>query len=203
MQCVILHGAFGNIDENWFPWLKKSLVAMGHEVFLEQYPVDSWDTIEKNGKNNTHTIQNLISWTNFFEKNTLPRLNKSEGLVFFGHSLSPVFTLHLVLKFNLQLKGVLFASPFLEALNQEATWHFDVVNRTFYKKNFDWQKLKLLVPHSFVLYGDDDPYVPNHFPIDFAHYLQSTVIPVKNGGHLGSNFKEFPLLLDLFKKISE
>ena len=202
MQCVIFHGAFGNRDENWFPWLKKELELQGHEVFLEQYPVDSWNDIEKNGKDNTQTVQNLSSWTAFFEKTTLPLLDKKKDVLLFGHSLSPVFILHLVSQYSLKLKGAVFASPFLESLNQETTWPFDVVNRSFYKKDFDWEKLKSLIPHSYVLYGTNDPYVPMHLPIDFARRLESNLIPVKNGGHLGSNLKEFPILLDLVKKIS-
>ena len=168
-------------------------------MFLEQYPVDTWDDIEKKGKDNKNTVQNLSTWTTFFAEHTLPRLNKDP--VFFGHSLSPVFILHLLDRFNLQLKGAVFISPFLEKLDQRSTWPFDVVNRTFFKTDFDWVRLKKLIHHSYVLYGTDDPYVPNHFPIDFASYLGSELIPVKNGKHLGDNLKKFPLLLDLLKKL--
>ena len=101
----------------------------------------------------------------------------------------------------MQLKGAIFVSPFLEKLNRESTWPFDVVNRTFFKTDFDWVKLKKLLHHSYVLYGTDDPYVPNHFPIDFANHLGSELVPVKNGKHLGDNLKKFPLLLDLLKKL--
>ncbi len=203
MQCVILHGAFGSKDGNWFPWLKKELEKQGSEVFLDQYPVDDWNDIEKKGRNNTDTNQSLTNWLAHFEKNTLPYLDPKKGIVFFGHSLAPVFILHAVDTFNLQLRGAVFASPFLNALINEKTWHFDVVNRTFFKTDFDWKKLKKLIPHSYVLYGTDDPYVPNHLPIYFGTHLESTIIPIENGKHLGDNFKEFPLLLDLLKKISE
>lgn len=199
MQCVILHGSFGKKDGNWFPWLRRSLEALGHEVFLEQYPVDRWEDIKKDS---LKTVENLASWSSFFKTNTLPHLNKKRGIVFFGHSLSPVFILHMVQQFGLPLKGAIFASPFLESLNQEKTWQFDVVNSTFYKTDFDWVALKKLIPHSYVLYGTDDPYVPNKFPIAFARNLGSEIIPIKNGGHLGDVFKEFPLLLDLFNKIA-
>lgn len=103
MQCVIIHGAFGSKDGNWFPWLKNELETLGHEVFLEQYPVDDWDDIEKKGRNNAQTKQNLTSWLQFFETNTLPHLDRKKDIVFFGHSLSPVFIVHLVERFNLKL----------------------------------------------------------------------------------------------------
>lgn len=202
MQCIILHGAFGSKDRNWFPWLKKELESKGHKVFLEQYPVDKWDDIEKKGKDSTDTNQNLTNWLAFFKQNTLPLLDRNEEIVFIGHSLSPVFILHVVDTFDLQLKGAIFVSPFLNALVDEKTWHFDVVNRTFFKTDFDWDKLKKRIPYSYVLYGTDDPYVPNHLPIEFGKNLNSTLIPVTGGKHLGDNFKQFPLLLDLMKKIS-
>jgi predicted alpha/beta hydrolase family esterase len=201
MQCIILHGAFGNIHENWFIWLKRELEKLGHEVFLDQYPVDKWSDIEQKGKDNINTIQNLTSWTNFFEKEVLPHLDLNKELAFFGHSLSPVFILHLVAKYNLKVKTLIVASPFLEPLNAEVTWQFDVVNRTFYKTNFNWDQLKKHIAHSYVLYGTADPYVPAHFPIDFAKHLGSTLIPIEGGKHLGGELKEFPLLLDLFNKI--
>ena len=203
MQCVILHGAFGNKNANWFPWLKTELQKQGHEVFLDQYPVDSWDDIEKSGKENTNTVQNLQSWTSFFEQNVLPKLDPTQELVFFGHSLSPVFILHLITKHHLRTKGVIAVSPFMEALENEATWQFDVVNHTFYKTDFDWNMLKTLSPFSVVIYGEKDPYVPPRFPLKFAKILGSEIICVKNGGHLGGELTEFPLLLELFKKISK
>lgn len=201
MQCVIFHGAFGNKDGNWFPWLKHELETMGHEVFLEQYPVDSWDEIEKKGKNNSETIQNLDSWMAYFAKNTLPKLNKAGDIVFFGHSLSPVFILHIITKYKLNVSGVIAVSPFLEGLNNEKTWQFDVVNSTFYKTDFNWEELKKRIPKSFVVYGEKDPYVPSRFPLQFAKLLGSEVTPVAGGGHLGGELPEFPLLLELFKKI--
>jgi len=203
MQCVIFHGSFGSKDGNWFPWLKSELEKLGHEVFLEQFPIDDWDDIEKKGPDNNDTKQNLNSWLKFFSKNLLPRLDAKKETVIFGHSLSPLFILHLVDKFNLQLKGAVFASPFLIELADEKTWHFDVVNRSFFKTDFDWKKLQSLIPKSYVLYGTDDPYVPNRLPIEFGKNLKSTLIPVTGGKHLGDNFKQFPLLLDLVKKISE
>lgn len=203
MQFIILHGAFGSKDGNWFPWLKKELESKKHKVFLDQYPVDKWEDIEKKGEDSTDTNQNLTNWLAFFKQNTLPLLDRNKEIVFIGHSLSPVFILHVVDTFDLQLKGAIFVSPFLNALPDEKMWHFDVVNRTFFKTDFNWDKLKKLIPHSYVLYGTDDPYVPNVLPITFGTNLGSEIIPVKNGSHLGSNYTEFPLLLDLIKKISE
>ncbi len=196
MQTVIFHGAFGSKNGNWFPWLKLELEAHGQKVFLEQYPVDDYDEITSKGSDNTTSIQNLDSWTKMFEKTTLPKIKKGEPLMFVGHSLAPVFIIHLVEKYELTLDCAIFVSPFLESLKGDA-WQFDIVNRTFYKTDFNWEKMKKLIPVSYVLYGVNDPYVPNSYPLDFASKMGSSIIPVKNGGHLGGDFKELPLVLEL------
>jgi predicted alpha/beta hydrolase family esterase len=64
MKYLVMHGSYGSPDENWFRWLEKELKALGHEVILEQFPVDSWDEIEKVGKNNIESytpVENLES----------------------------------------------------------------------------------------------------------------------------------------------
>lgn len=198
MQIIIFHGAYGSKDGNWFPWLSRELVNLGHEVILEQYPVDDYEEINKKGPDNKDTKQNLSSWIKYFEKNTLTKINDGEPKIFIGHSLAPVFILHLVEKYNIKLETGIFVSPFLTALKGDA-WQFDVVNRTFFKTDFDWGRMKKLIPLSYVLYGENDPYVPNSYPLDFANKLGSSVIPVKNGGHLGGDFKELPIVLELCK----
>lgn len=197
MQFVIFHGAFGSKDGNWFPWLKSELEKLGHKVILEQYPIDDLDEITRKGKEIKDTIQSLDRWLSTFKKTTLPSLSKNEPTVFIGHSLAPVFILHLVDKFNVFLNKAIFVSPFLESLKNTDDWQFDTVNRTFYRTDFDWLKLKKLISKSYVVYGKKDPYVPARFPLDFARRMSSTIIPIKNGGHLGSELKTFPLILDL------
>jgi predicted alpha/beta hydrolase family esterase len=60
-----------------------------------------------------------------------------------------------------------------------------------------------LIGKSCVVYGDNDPYVPATESPLFADKLGSEKILVKDGGHCGSIFKEFPLVLDFCKKLSK
>ncbi|MBW7959872.1 alpha/beta hydrolase [Patescibacteria group bacterium] len=199
MKYVIIHGAFGSKDGNWFPWLKKNLDELGHSVILEQYPVDDFDEITKKGKNNSdNTIQNLKSWLNLFQNKILPNIKKDEPLVFIGHSLAPLFILHLLNKFSIKLNAGIFVSPFMSEIGGQY-WQFDFVNKSFYKTNFNWKKLKELMPYSYVIYGEKDPYVKSVYPKKFAEKLSSSLIKIPNGGHLGEEYKEFPLMLELCK----
>lgn len=35
---IIIHGAYGNPEENWFPWLKKELEKLDCRVFVPKFP---------------------------------------------------------------------------------------------------------------------------------------------------------------------
>lgn len=197
MNFVIFHGSFRNPEENWFPYLKGKLEELGHAVWTPTFPVEDWDEMVAKGESYQSTIQTLNTWTKTFEKDVLPKLPK-EDLVFIGHSISAVFILHLVEKFNLKLEMALFVSPFLSELDR---WEFNAVNNSFYKTGFDFEELRKHIAVSYAIYGEDDPYVgPEKFE-EFIQHTKSSAIPVKHGGHLGTNagFKEFPLLLDLCK----
>jgi predicted alpha/beta hydrolase family esterase len=188
MQFVIFHGSFGSKDGNWFPWLKTELEKLGSEVLLDQYPVDDFDDITKKGSENKKTTQSLESWMEFFEKNTLPKLKLDVPPIFVGHSMAPAFILHAVNKHSIRLDSAIYVSPFLEGLKNSDAWQFEVVNQSFHKTDFDWAHLKELIPQSYVLYGENDPYVPQRLFLDFGKKTSSSMIPVKNGGHLGGRF---------------
>lgn len=202
MKFLIMHGSFGSPDANWFRWLEKQLQALGHEVILEQFPSDSWDALNKLGKENRDQfkpVQSLTSWDAFFKVHVLPKIGK-EPFVFVGHSIAPVFFLHMAEKYDLYPTLAIFVSPFLDLPDSDDIWQFYPVNKTFYKTDFNFPELEKYISRSFVVYGDNDPYVPIEKPLEFAQKLNSTAIAVKGGGHLSSTFKEFPLLLELIKQ---
>lgn len=197
MTFVIFHGSFSSPEGNWFPEIAEKLEALGQNVIAPQFPVDSFEEITKNGPNVPPRYQSLKNWLATFEKEVLKNIKKEEKLCFIGHSLGPVFILHVVSKYNLQLDSAIFVSPFLTSLAKE--WQFDLVNRTFYKTDFDFTRLRKLIPISYTLYSDNDPYVNKKYPIQFAKKIGSSLILVKGGKHLNSEsgFTSFPLLFEL------
>lgn len=203
MKFVIFHGAFGSKSGNWFPWLKTELKKLDQKIILEQFPCDSYEEITENGPNVPSKNQNLSNWLKTFEKNILPKISGNNQLVFIGHSLAPIFILHLINKYKLKLKSGIFVSPFLTYLHKKDVWQFDHVNSSFYKTDFDFKKLRQLIFESTVIYGDNDPFVDKKFPLDFAKKMNSKVMVVKKGGHLNEEFgyTKFPLILDLCKDL--
>lgn len=200
MKFVILHGSFGSKEGNWFPQLKEKLELLNQKVVLEQFPVDDWDEVIKVGKKYGPPKQNLKSWLKTFEKKVWPQI-KGEKVVVVAHSLGPLFFLHVLERFEVRVDAAVFVSPFLYIPPNPDLWPIDVVNKSFYGYKFDFGKLKRKIPVSYVLYSDDDPYVPVEKALEFADKLGSSKIPVLGGGHLNAevNLNEFPLVLELCK----
>jgi predicted alpha/beta hydrolase family esterase len=196
MKFVLFHGSFGDPNENWLPDLRQDLEALGQTVLVPKFPVEDWDEIVKNGPTGQIKHQSLDSWLMVFEKEVLPVLKGNDKIIFVGHSLAPVFILHVVSKFKLPLECAIFVSPFMDALDR---WEFNLVNTTFYKTDFDFEELKKLIPVSYVLYSDNDPFVTNNHSLLFAKALESSTILVHTAGHMNAsvNLNEFPLVRDL------
>lgn len=199
MQYLIMHGSYGSPDENWFRWLERELITLGNQVILKQFPVDDWDQVTNIGIDKISSfkpVQALGVWEEFFVSKILPKLQQ-ESTNFIGHSLAPLFILHMLQKYDFQLAKAIFVSPFFNIPDRSEIWQFYPTNKTFYSYDFDFAKINSQLSKSDVVYGDDDPYVPATEPPMFAQKLGSEVHVVKNGGHCGSIFKEFPLILDI------
>lgn len=200
-----MHGSFGSPEENWFRWLEKELINAGHSVTLDQYPAEDWDSFTEKGRNranNEPSLQSLSTWEDAFVEKTLLKI-KADPTVVIGHSLAPLFMLHMITKYELKLKGMIAVSPFFTIPEDPKLWQFWAVNKTFYKTDFDANKLRSLIPETHVVYGDNDPYVPQQEILKFAEALAAKTHVVPGGGHCGSIFKEFPLILELLKKYEE
>ncbi|MBI3380265.1 alpha/beta hydrolase [Candidatus Gottesmanbacteria bacterium] len=201
MKFIIFHGSYGTPDDNWYPQLKEKLESLGQKVIIPQLPKEDWKSITKLGSKVTPKKQNLKNWLSTFEKEVLPQIKKTDKLCFIGHSISCIFILHVVDKLQLKLDSAIFVSPFMDSLHHKKYWQFDHVNRTFYKTDFDFAKLRKLIPISYVLYSSNDPYVNLNHSTLFAKALDSSIIFVKKAGHMNSevNMNAFPLVVELCK----
>ncbi len=200
MKFLIVHGSFGSPDGNWFPRLKEKLEQLNQDVLVPQFPVDDWNKVTERGESVPTTNQTLTNWLKVFESEVLPWAQQ-EPVVIVGHSLGPLFTLHAVSTFDLNVNAAIFVSPFLSIPRHPEFWQIDVANRTFYDHHFNFSELKLKIPLSFVVFSNQDPYVPVAKAQEFAQKLGSSQIPVLGAKHLSSEFSnnEFPLVLELCK----
>ncbi len=194
MVFVLMHGSFSTPEDAWFPWLKKELEKRGHKAITPQFPIDKWANVSNLKASDYKPTQNLNSWLSVFEKVKDKEL-KNNSLFFIAHSIAPLFTLEIAEKYNLKIDKAIFIAPFFEIYGKLAI--VEKANETFYRKEFDFKKLRKLMPQSTVLYSDDDPYVDEDKAIDFAKKMNSKIVKLTGLGHMGieSKLKEFPELL--------
>jgi predicted alpha/beta hydrolase family esterase len=179
----IIHGTGGNPQGNWFPWLKNKLEKLNFQVFVPEFP-----TLEN---------QSLENWMKVF-KDYINYIDNDT--IFIGHSLGPAFILNILKKINIQIKACFFVSGFIGLLNNN---FFDSLNKTFMKKNFDWEKIKNNCKKFYVINSDNDPYVSFEKGKELAEKLNTELIIIKDAGHINSEsgYTEFEFLLG--KIISE
>ncbi|MFH1978179.1 MAG: alpha/beta hydrolase [Candidatus Aenigmatarchaeota archaeon] len=176
----IVHGAYGNPEGNWFPWLKEELEKLDCRVFVPKFPTPE-------GQNLDNWLVVAEEYVHYFDENTF----------FVGHSIAPAFLLSLLEKLQIPIKAGFFVSGFLDNINNPT---FDTINKTFYRK-FDWKKIKRSCKKFYVFHSDNDPYVPLNKGKELARRLETDPIIVKGGGHLNaeSGYYKFNLLLEKIK----
>ena len=52
-QVLLLHGAYGNPDENWFPWVKGELESKGFLVQTPTFSTPENQNLEQDAKSRT------------------------------------------------------------------------------------------------------------------------------------------------------
>ncbi|MEK7079430.1 MAG: alpha/beta hydrolase [Patescibacteria group bacterium] len=198
MNFILLHGSFNSykqLKEFWLPKLENLCQPLGHKVILPHLPTYSFEEVTNLGIEGVLHKQSLEIWLKAIEPHT--DLFIDNKTIFICHSTGPLFALHLLSKYPLILDSAIFVCPFLNRLIK-STWQVNKVNETYYKSDFDFEKLKTQIPLSYVFYGTDDPYVDTEQSLLFASKLNSEVAPVVGGGHLNKK-ENADLILELCK----
>ncbi len=178
----LIHGAFGNPNENWFPWLKSELQLLEHTVFVPAFPTPDNQTLE--------------SWKQVFAQYTQ---HIDTNTIMIGHSLGPAFLLSILEDCTTSIKAAYFVAGFTEPLGNQT---FDQLNRTFIQKYFDWKKIQDNCKNFYLFHSDNDPYVPATISEHLAEQLQTESILIQNAGHFNTpaGYTTFPQLLSEIKK---
>lgn len=181
-KIFIIHGAYGNPEENWFPWLKDKLEELNCEVFVPKFP--------------TPEDQTLNSWLNVFEDY---KKHVDENTIFVAHSLGPSFVLNL-LERGMKINTAFFVAGFTSVLNNP---DFDKINKTFTERKFDWKKIKQNCNKFVLFHSDNDPYVSLEKGKELAKNLETDLIVIKEGRHLNAEagYNRFDLILRMIKEI--
>jgi len=183
MKVIIIHGAYGSPQENWFPWLKKELEKLNCDVIVPQFP--------------TPEGQKLKTWLEILNK-TIKTWD--DDLIFVAHSLGPALVLKKIEELKKPIKASFLVSGFIGRLRQE---EFDSINANFFENGFNWKKIKKNCRNFFVYNSDNDPYVSLSKGKELAKNLGVKLNIIYNGGHLNSaaGYNQFPKLLEDIKRI--
>jgi len=182
VEFLIVHGAHGTPQENWFPWLASELQKYGR-VRVPQFP--------------TPTGQNLGAWRAIADA-ALAGYDP-ENTVLIGHSSGAVFVLRMAEKTARPFKAIFSACPFARDLGLA---EFDPLNSTFVHPAFAWEKVARGTKRIVCFAGDNDPYVPLSRSKEVADAIRAELIVIPKGGHLNSStgFDKFPQLLEKIKE---
>lgn len=183
---LIIHGIEGHSQENWFPWFKKTLKELGHEVIIPTLP--------------NANRPKLSEWLEDLKK-LKPKL--SDNLVIIGHSLGAPVACKFIEEENLSVKKLFLVAPTGKAQNSRALakdgLSAEQIKDIFEINNvkFDWGKLNDLISHSFIYLSDNDPYIPLGVKNNYKN-LKAEVKIFKNKGHFNetSGMTEFPEILE-------
>jgi uncharacterized protein len=175
----ILHGIYGNPDENWFPCLKHQLETKGCTVHVPHLP--------------THEPLLPEHWLEaFFEYESLI----DHQSIIIGHSLGVAFGLKVIEKHPV-------AAAFLVAPAWGITENeFDPIMGAVANQTFNWEIIKKHCPSFTIFHADNDPYLQVERAETLAKNLDTDFILVSGAGHFNeaAGYREFP---DLLAKIEE
>ena len=178
MKIILIHGAYGNQNNVWFPWLVTELQKLKYEVIAPAFP--------------TPQDHNLESWMSVFK----PYLKTiDENTMIIGHSIGCAFALHVLEQCNKKIKAIFLIAGFSEKIGIEK---FDKINQSFLEK-FDFEKIKRNCKHFFVYGSDNDPYVTPYLVVNLATKVETKMILIKNAGHFQE--KTFEKLLEDIKRV--
>lgn len=177
---LILHGVGGHAGKHWQQWLCDGLVNRSYKVVMPSLP----NSEKPDRKETLEFVEKLVKCLDF------------SRLSIIGHSLGVVTALDLIEKENKKIKSLVSVAGFARDYGAE-------LNSYFMKgREIDFKKVRKIIGKAYVIYADNDPYVPQEELKYLADELRVKPVVIKNGGHLNTDagYTKFPLLLKLLEK---
>ena len=119
-------------------------------------------------------------------------------LIIIGHSLGVTTALDLVEKLNIPINTLISVSGFSEDYGADLNSYF------LKEKSINLNKINQNLTQAVVIYGDDDPYVPQETLKSLADQLKVKPKIFPKGGHLNTEtgYTTFPYLFEIFKGLA-
>jgi hypothetical protein len=177
----IIHGTEGHPQENWFPWLKEKLEAVGSKVFVPQFP-------------SPPVVPAMIG--EWFEVLKDYETNINEEAILIGHSLGGIFTLRILEQLKHRIKAAIFVGT---PIGVRPILNYDR-DSSFSDFAFDWPSIRPKAKKFIVYQSDNDPYVSLGNGEQLAKELGVELSFIPNAGHFNSR-AGYTKFEDLLKKL--
>jgi predicted alpha/beta hydrolase family esterase len=181
MKVLIIHGIGGHTGIHWQQWLHDELVKQGHTIIMLTLPAAD------------HPDRQI--WLSEIVR--IVGDTKLSELIIVGHSLGVTTAFDFIEQASSPIKALVSVSGLVSDYGAELNSYF------LRQKSINFSKVRQNLSQSFVLFGDNDPYVPQKALNEVAIQLnvRPTIIP--DGGHLNTEagFTTFPKLLEVIESI--
>ncbi|MBU0570100.1 alpha/beta hydrolase [Patescibacteria group bacterium] len=178
-NALILHGIEGYAGIHWQKWLCDELVKKEYKVVMPDLPNPN----RPDRKKWLRVAKSLTRDVDFSE------------FVIIGHSLGVVTALDLIESVGKKIKALISVSGFVKDYGVELNSYF------LRERTIDLNKIRNLVEQTFVIYSDNDPYVPQEILKHLADGLDAKPVIIKNGGHINtdSGYTKSPIVLEILE----
>lgn len=179
-RAVLLHGTDGEPEGGWRPYIKNELENRGYEVWVPALP-------------NNHT-PNMQVYNDFLLSSNW---DFSDNLII-GHSSGAVAVLNLLMDERCpEIKTGVAVGAW--ARNEGTDLSREQFKDAFPKDGFDFRIIRSKAENLLFVHGDNDPYCPLEQAKWLAKQLESEVVVIPNGGHLGTDagYTNFPQLMEI------
>lgn len=182
MTILIIHGIMGHAGMHWQQWLHDELVKKGHQVIMPNLPGADYPT-------RGEWLRILQELTHDIDK---------ANLVIVGHSLGVTAALDLIENYQTPIKTLISVSGMADDYGAELNSYY------LKERSIDFAKVHKNLQKSFVVYGENDPYVPQETLSLLARKLHVIPKVIQNGGHLNTDagYTQFPLLLNIIENLN-
>jgi hypothetical protein len=180
----IIHGAYGNPCENWFPWLEKELSNNKISCIIPHFP--------------TPKHQNFTNWENLLNYYFMLGL-VHDKTIFIAHSLGPIFIAKYVIKNKIKIKGLISVAGFNDFFSGNKD--FDDINKSFFMENSELSKFTDYSNFSHCFISDNDPYIPMDKLKQFSNIIKADLHIIPNGGHfnIDAGYVKFVEVIEIIK----
>jgi len=178
VNVLVCHGLGGSARENWFPWLKKELQHLNHNVSVPDFPNSENPKLQE-------WIDTYSKLDNLFDENS----------IFIGHSLGCPFLINVLQQRSKPVKATVLVAGFTGLLSDREV---NTKVADFSDKTFNWDLIQQRSRSFYVIHSNNDPHVPLEKAEELAKNLRTEVRLIPNSGHFNDN--SFPKLLDMIKK---